>query len=159
MKKTFYLSLLCLLAACSSNDITLQNQTYKLEVAELNHTHGYMNLQYINRKRPNEIFLVMQDNLSHTNLSQFSSSWIKKEKEYRQKTAPICEIEKKHYQNIDYYVCDSEQSNVTLVYVFETKVIKNRSYGYAKIRSNQRRLSESEQQNIAIGLSQFSPKF
>ncbi|MBQ1837397.1 MAG: hypothetical protein II131_02475 [Neisseriaceae bacterium] len=157
MKKSFYLSLLCLLVACSSNDITLQNQTYKLDVAEFG--KGYMNLAYTNKKNPNEKFLVMRDPLPQNDIPRFSDLWIEDQQKKRQKAVPICTIEKKHYQNIDYYVCDSEQNNVTVVYVLETKIIDGISYGFAKIRSNQRRLSESEQQNIAIGLSQFSPKF
>ena len=152
MKKSFYLSLLCLLAACSSNDITLQNQTYKLDRMRV--SGGSDESWYINKKNPEEQFLVWGGYFPQD--IDFIQSFMQDEQKKRQKKSPTCIIEKKHYQDIDYYVCDSQEINrtITIIYDLETQIKDGKSYGLAKIHFSPKTLNEEEQRNIAIAISQ-----
>ena len=153
MKKSFYLFCLFLLSACSAtNDISLQGQVYRLDRMRIG--GGSNESWYINKQNPEEQFLVWGGYLPEG--VDYIQSFIEEERKKRQNKSPICILEKKHYQGLDYYVCDCQEINrtATLIYVLEIQIKNNKSYGLAKIHFSPKTLNQEEQRNIAMAISQ-----
>lgn len=144
---------LFLLAACMNpNDRLFRGSWHTLLEAHLNPSASSVFI-YADNHRLDYNLLIMREQVPAQYREAFISSWIDKERGYRQGQ---CDIQQASVQDVVYYTCDAIKRlpNGARFVVYVVGV--QGDMGYAKTYLSLRELSQSEQEEIALALNQFS---